>query len=85
MQKTAGWEKKEKKGQRCAGLPPFFIGEIWRAWGEGRRSGDLTAGAGLSTMGNHAPGSAGPRREGGRGDGQGALPKSESRERRLST
>ncbi len=39
MQKTAGWEKKEKKGQRCAGLPPFFIGEIWRAWGEGRRSG----------------------------------------------
>ena len=76
MQKTAGWEKKEKKGQRW---------EIWRAWGEGRRSGDLTAGAGLSTMGNHAPGRAGPRREGGRGDGQGALPKSESRERRLST
>ena len=64
MQKTAGWEKKEKKGQRCAGLPPFFIGEIWRAWGEGRRSGYLTEGAGLSTMGNHAPGRAGPRREG---------------------
>ena len=56
--------KKEKKGQRCAGLPPFFIGEIWGAWGEGRRSGELTAGAGLRTMGNHAPGRAGPRREG---------------------
>ena len=85
MQKNRGMGRKEKRDSAVQDYRRFYIGEIWRAWGEGRRSGDLTAGAGLSTMGNHAPGRAGPRREGGRGDGQGALPKSESRERRLST
>ena len=70
MQKTAGWEKKEKKGQRCAGLPPFR---------------GFDSGCGIEYNGKSCARPRRPPERGGRGDGQGALPKSESRERRLST
>ena len=64
MQKTAGWEKKEKKGQRCAGLPPFFIGEIWRAWGEGETFRGFDSGCGIEYNGKSC---ARPRRPPERG------------------